>query len=188
MNSSQPHMIMACGLTGTGKSTILNEIAKQKGITILTSDKMRKELAGISPDEHRYVAFDSDIYSKEFTEKTYLHLIDEGKKVLLSGQSVILDACFPKKWQRDSAKSAAEDVNAKFLCVEFTCPEDVVKVRLAERYDSKEGVSDGRWEIYIGQKEGFEKVDEFDPEYHMVVDTSEPKEKIIKIIIERLDA
>jgi predicted kinase len=188
MNSSTPHMIIACGLTGTGKSTILSQIAKQRNITILTSDRMRKELAGISPDEHRYVAFDSDIYSKEFTEKTYLYMIEEGKKILESGKSVILDACFPKKWQRESAKSAAQGAKARFLCVEFTCPEDEVKRRLAERYDSKEGVSDGRWEIYIGQKERWENVDEFDSEHHLVVDTSEPKEKIIKKIIDRLDA
>jgi predicted kinase len=179
-------MIIACGLTGTGKSTILNEVARQKRITILTSDRMRKELAGISQDEHRYVAFDSDIYSKEFTEKTYLYMIEEAKKVLQSGKSVILDACFPKKWQRESAQSTADKVNAKFLCVEFTCPEDEVKKRLAERYDSKEGVSDGRWEIYVRQKESFEKVDEFGPENHLVVDTSEPKDKIIKKIMDRL--
>ncbi len=187
MSSSQPYMIIACGLTGTGKSTILNEVSNKTGITILTSDKMRKELAGISPDEHRYVAFDSDIYSSEFTKKTYLYMIDEGKKILQKGESVILDACFPRKWQREKAKEAAKEARIKFLCIEFTCPEDEVKKRLAERFDSKEGISDGRWEIYLGQKRSFEDVDEFISEEHLVVDTSEPKKKIIKEIMDRLD-
>ncbi|UCE73173.1 MAG: AAA family ATPase [Methanomassiliicoccales archaeon] len=185
---STPFLIIACGLTGTGKSTILNEVAKEKDILILTSDMIRKELAGISPAEHRYVEFDSGIYSEEFTKKTYIHMIEEGKKHILQGRSVILDACFPKKWQREKAKEGAKEVNAHFLCVQFTCPEEEVRERLEKRFESKEGVSDGRWEIYLSQKESFEDVDEFDSDSHMIVDTSLSKVDIIKKIMDRLKA
>jgi predicted kinase len=182
-NKTAPYLIITCGLTGTGKSTIINEVTKEIGFTILASDRVRKQLVGISPEEHRYEEFDQGIYSKELTEKTYLHMIEEGKILLLDGKSVVLDACFPKKWQRQKAFDAAKEVDAQFLCIEFICPEEVIKCRLAERFDSKEGVSDGRWEIYVAQKETFEEVDEFTPEFHLVVDTSEPKEESIKRIL-----
>jgi predicted kinase len=181
-----PFMIITCGLTGSGKSTIINEVVKEKGFTILASDRLRKQLVGISPEEHKYEEFDEGIYSKELTEKTYLHMIEEGKKLLLEGQSVVLDACFPKKWQRQKTFDAAKEANAQFLCIEFICPEEVVRKRLERRFDSKKGVSDGRWEIYVAQKETFEEVDEFTPEFHLVVDTSEPKEESIKRILGRL--
>lgn len=187
-NKPAPYLIITCGLTGTGKSTIMNEIAKDKGFMVLASDRIRKQLVGISPEEHRYEKFDEGIYSKEFTERTYLRMIEEGKKPLMQGKSVVLDACFPKKWQRQKAFESAKEAQAKFLCIEFTCPEEEAKRRLTKRFDSKEGISDGRWEIYLAQKESFEMVDEFSPEFHIVVDTSGSKEESVNIILKRLEA
>lgn len=185
-NMAAPFLIITCGLTGTGKSTIINEVAKERGFIILASDKIRKQLIGISPEEHRYEEFDKGIYSKELTEKTYLRMIEEGKKFLLNGRSVVLDACFPKKWQREKAYDAAKEVNAHFLCIEFICPEKLVRKRLQKRFDSKKGISDGRWEIYIAQKETFEKIDDFNSNFHLVIDTSKPIEDSKRKIIKRL--
>lgn len=187
-NKTEPYLIITCGLTGTGKSTIINDVAKEKGFTLLASDKIRKGLVGISPEEHRYEEFDKGIYSKDLTEKTYLRVIEEGKKIILEGKSVILDACFPKKWQRQKAFDAAKEVNAQFLCIEFICPEEVVKERLKKRFDLKEGVSDGRWEIYCAQKETFEKVDDLTSNFHLIIDSSKPIEEGKRKIIERLES
>ena len=98
-NNIKPKLIITCGLMGSGKSTVAKEIGKKKNITILTSDVIRKEIAGISSSEHRYEDFDQGIYSKEFSTKTYLELNVRAKKILLEGKSVILDACYGKKWQ-----------------------------------------------------------------------------------------
>lgn len=188
LNIKIPFLIITCGLTGTGKSTIIKEVAQRRGFTYLASDEIRKQLAGISPREHRYEKFDKGIYSKEFTKKTYLALIEEGKKQITQGKSAILDACFPKKWQRKKAEEGAKEVNAGFLCIEFICTEEEVKSRLEERFDTREGISDGRWEIYGSQKESFEVVDDFSLKHHLVIDTSEPVEDSVEKIIERLDS
>ncbi len=186
ITAKKPKLIITCGLTGTGKSTIMKEVADRIGIPLLASDVIRKKLAGIEPEEHRYVEFDSGIYSKEFSEKTYIQMIEEGKKVLINGESAILDACFPKRWQRMKALDAAKEVNADFLCIEFVCPEEEIKVRLMKRFESKKGVSDGRWEIYLSQKASFEEVNELPSETHLIIDTSKPKEESIERIVERL--
>ena len=193
MNQAAPDrsalfMIITCGLTGTGKSTIMNEIAGEKGFTVFASDRIRKGLVGISPEEHRYEEFDEGIYSKEFTKRTYLQMIEEGIKLLIQGKSVVLDACFPKRWQREKAFEAAKEMNAEFLCIEFICPEQEIKKRLTKRFESKEGISDGRWEIYLSQKASFEAVDEFSLEHHLVVDTSEPLQESINKIKKRLES
>lgn len=187
MNRASPYLIITCGLTGSGKSTIMNEVADKKEFTILTSDKIRKQLVGIQPKEHRYEKFDEGIYSEETTKRTYLHMIEEGKKLLLQGNSVVLDACFPKKWQRQKAFESAKEAKAGFLCIEFTCSEKEVRSRLTKRFDSKEGISDGRWEIYVAQKESFEEVNEFAPEFYFVVNTCGPKEESIKRILKWLE-
>lgn len=183
-----PWMIITCGLTGTGKSTIIKEIAKEKGFAVFASDAIRKQLVGIQPEEHRYEEFHEGIYSKEFTEKTYVQMIEEGKEHLKQGKSVVLDACFPKRWQRERAFESAKEANAKFLCIEFICPEQEVRKRLTKRFESKEGISDGRWEIYQSQKMSFEAVDELSLENHLVVDTSEPLHESINKIKRRLES
>jgi predicted kinase len=179
-------MIITCGLTGTGKSTIINAVAERTGFSVLTSDRVRKELVGIEPEEHRYEAFNAGIYSKESTDRTYAHMIEQGKKRLLSGESVILDACFPKSGQRGMARKAAREARAGFLCIEFTAPVDEVKNRLDTREADGGGVSDGRWEIYLGQKESFEAVDEFDDHEFLFIDTAEAVEESVRKIPRRL--
>ena len=184
----KPLMIITCGLTGTGKSTIINEVAERTGFAILTSDRIRKELVGIKPEEHRYEAFDSGIYSKEFTEKTYIHMVEQGKRMLEQGKSVILDACFPKTQQRKMTQRAAEEAGALFLCIEFTAPEDEIKHRLNARLEGGEGISNGRWEIYLGQKESFEDIDEFKGEEYLLINTAEAKEDCVQKILDRLES
>jgi predicted kinase len=184
----KPVIIITCGLTGTGKSTIINEVAERTGFTVLTSDRMRKELVGIRPEEHRYEAFDSGIYSKEFTERTYSHMIEQGKKKLMEGESVILDACFPKTQQREMARRAGEEAGAGFLCIEFTAPEDEIRHRLDARVESGGGISDGRWEIYLGQKESYEDIDEFNNEEYLIINTVGPKEDSVQKILDKLES
>jgi len=184
----KPVMIITCGLTGTGKSTIINAVAERTGFPVLTSDRIRKELVGIKPEERRYEAFDSGIYSKEFTQKTYSTMVEKGKERLMQGESVILDACFSKEEQRRMARKAAEEAGAGFLCVEFTAPEDEVKNRLDRRVENGGGVSDGRWEIYLGQKDSFERIDEFDDGEYLLIDTAEAKEKCVRKILDELES
>ncbi len=183
----KPVMLITCGLTGTGKSTIINKVAEKTGFPVLTSDRIRKQLVGIRPEEHRYETFDSGIYSKEFTEKTYIHMIEQGKEKLMEGESVILDACFPKTWQRERARRAAAEANARFLCIEFTAPEEEVRHRLDARVENGGGISDGRWEIYLGQKESFEEIDEFEAEEYILIDTSEAKDDCVQKIWEKME-
>jgi predicted kinase len=183
----KPVMIITCGLTGTGKSTIINEVAEKADITVLTSDRIRKELVGIKPEEHRYEAFDAGIYSKEFTEKTYVHMIEQGKRVLEQGKSVILDACFPKSQQREMAHKAAAEAGAGFLCIEVTAPEDEIKNRLDARLKDGGGVSDGRWEIYLSQKNSFEDINEFVDDEYLLIDTAGNNKDCVQKILDKLD-
>lgn len=184
----KPVMIITCGLTGTGKSTIINEVGEKTGLTVLTSDRIRKELVGIKPEEHRYEAFDSGIYSKEFTEKTYIHMIEQGKSMLEEGKSVILDACFPKSQQRTMARRAAEEAGAGFLCIEVTAPEDEIKHRLDTRVEDGGGISDGRWEIYLGQKKNFEDIEEFEDDEYLLIDTAGNSKDCVQKILDKLES
>jgi len=186
MRVKMPVLIIVCGYVGSGKSTVARELSRLTGFEVISSDVVRKMLAGIPVSEHRYEDFSRGIYSPVYTEKTYSRLIEEGKKRLKEGKSVILDATFSKKWQRRAAREAALGEGAKFLCVETVCPDDIIKKRLINRVRKGESVSDGRWEIFQRHKESFENIDEFSPDEYVIVKTDSKLKYELDKIMERI--
>lgn len=180
-----PILVVVCGIIATGKSTVGKEISGATGIELIRSDWVRKELAGMSPEEHAYEPYGQGIYSKEFSKKTYEEMMNRARDRLSKGSSVILDATFSKKWQREAAKKAAIEEGANFLCIETVTPDEVIKERAEQRTESGESISDGRLELLPQIRENFEKIDELDEDEYIVIDTSnedEGKEKINKIL------
>ena len=119
---------------------------------------------------HQFEVYRQGIYSKDFTDKTYTALIDEGREILTAGSSCILDATFSKKKHRNQAADLAKELNLPFFIVECICPENIIKKRLEKRLKGK-SVSDARWELFYDQKKEFEPI-ENDEGTHIIVDTS----------------
>lgn len=178
-------LLIVAGLVGTGKTTVAQALARSFGLTVISSDIVRKELAGIPPTERRFEPISSGIYSEEFTTKTYQEMSARAEKLLQQGESVIMDASFKRRQHRLEAKKLAEDVDADFAVLECVLDEPTVKNRLEQRV--KEGsVSDGRWEVYLAQKDEFEKIDEIPPQQHIVLDTAQQMSNIVTIVARRL--
>jgi aminoglycoside phosphotransferase family enzyme len=155
----QPTLIIMAGLVGTGKSVVAASLGEATGATVVRSDEARKKLAGILPGEHRYEDYEKGIYSEEFTNKTYNELLKEASEVLGEGRSIILDASYKSRAERERATAQAREKGARFFIVECVCEEEVVRARLKKRMGEKE-VSDGRWETYERQKKEFEEITE----------------------------
>lgn len=180
-----PILIVVCGIIATGKSTVSKKVSGAIGIELIRSDRVRKELAGMSPEEHAYEPYGQGIYSPEFSKKTYEEMMARAKDRLSKGSSVILDATFSKKWQREAAKEVAVNAGARFLCIETVAPEEVIRERSQQRTESGESISDGRLELLPQIKENFENIEELEEEEYVVIDTSkeeEEKEKMNKIL------
>jgi predicted kinase len=151
---------MIGGLMGTGKSTLAQHIAEETGFTVLNSDVIRKTLAGISLEEHRYEEFDAGIYSAGYSTRTYAELLRQARLQLQAGNSVILDASFGKRKERAKVRDLAARNNARFLAVECILSQEEARQRLQRRMEQK-SVSDGRWELFMKQKEDFDTITEF---------------------------
>jgi aminoglycoside phosphotransferase family enzyme/predicted kinase len=181
---AKPKLIITCGLPGTGKSTVAENLAETKRWAIVSSDAVRKELAGIPVSQHEYVPFGKGVYSSDFTKKTYRRMNQIAEDLLRKGKSVILDACFGKRAERGETYALAKAMKAEFTCIETVCDEDQIKRRLTARMDEKRAISDARWEIFPQQKSAFEKVDEFEKKEHMVVDTSTTKAESMRKVMD----
>ncbi len=163
----RPSMVIVCGLSGTGKSFVSGLLSGYTGFVHLSSDVVRKRLAGLRPEEHRFEPFGKGIYSEDFTIRTYGALIEEADGLLEAGRSVILDATFSKKRFLEDAKRVAVSKGAEFHVVLCTSDDETVRRRLLKRRET-ETVSDALWNIYLKQKELFEPVEE----PHLTLDTS----------------
>lgn len=86
------------GLSGSGKSTVAQTLARQIGAVHMRSDAVRKHLAGIALEDQGSDA----VYSPEMTQKTYDRLLQLGTTLAAQGYPVILDA----KYDRQSLRQA----------------------------------------------------------------------------------
>ncbi len=181
----KPMLLILGGLVGTGKSTVAQKLNRSLGFSVVSSDIVRKELAGIPLTKHQFDDYDSGIYSEQFTINTYNEMFNKARRLLARGQSVILDASFKKKPFRLQAKKLADEAKADFIVIECTLDEASIKSRLQQRLKGS-SISDGRWEIFHSQKQDFDKITEFPAQSHIILDTSQPLSNIVETIIERI--
>ncbi|MFI8438254.1 AAA family ATPase [Streptomyces sp. NPDC079020] len=121
------------GLPGSGKSTLSGALADRLGITLLSSDRLRKELAGIPVDRPAAAPYGEGLYSPEWTARTYATLLDRASALLSCGESVVLDATWSHEEQREAARRTAESTSANLVALHCQVPDDVSASRLGTR-------------------------------------------------------
>ncbi len=153
-----PRLILTSGLTGTGKSTLARALGDVLPATVIDSDTTRKEIAGLPPTSRQHDAYGTGLYSPKISAQTYATLLERAAVMMARGQTVILDATYIRQEDRLNARDLARERNATFLILDCQAPEPVIRARLAGREEDLERVSDGRWEIYLAQKEEAEPI------------------------------
>jgi aminoglycoside phosphotransferase family enzyme/predicted kinase len=170
LQKNKPLLILIAGLSGTGKSTVARKIAVDYHTTLINTDIVRKEAARIDPYERHHDQYITGLYDPKKIDETYEQVMQRASMFLKKGDNVVLDATFQKKKYREMAHHIAGKHHATMVIVQCTCPDVVVKKRLADRL-KKKSVSDGRWEIYLVQKKTFEP---FTPDEHsLTMDASD---------------
>jgi len=126
-------LVLVGGPPGTGKSALAGAVADRLGCTVLSSDRIRKELAGFEPDQHVPADFGSGIYSQTWTERTYAGMVSRSVGLLALGESVVLDATWTSAQHRRSAATAAAGVAADLVQLCCSAPPQVTARRIASR-------------------------------------------------------
>ncbi len=182
-------LVVMCGLSGSGKSTEAKEIAKKLNATIISSDIVRKRLAGLDPKTKVLDEYRAGLYSAAMTQKTYDAMLSQARDLLMRGKSVILDATFQRRDERRAAIRLARETGAQFACVLTEASESATRNRLGARLAKGRDPSDARWEIYVRQKRRFQRPTELPPARLIAVDTSSPaKKQAQREAVERLRA
>ncbi len=133
-----------CGLPGVGKTTLAGELAIMLGATVLSTDKIRKEL------------IPKPTYSRRERGMIYDVLLLLAKYLHESGADCILDATFNKKRSRDEVKKVLRLSEKEIITIECVCPEETVLARLKQR---RGDYSDADFKVYKRMQKIFEPID-----------------------------
>ncbi len=177
----KPRALVVFGLSGTGKSTLARKLGRELGWPVVNSDRVRKEMAGLQPQERG----GEDLYSRDMSRKTYRTMIERAEELLAEGQSAIMDAVFGSHEERLAAMAMARRVDAEIHFLHCHCAEEVILDRLRARESKLDEVSDADIRVYLKQKEffNFAALDELDNP--VMVDTSEPAGRLAQELAER---
>jgi len=121
------------GMPGSGKSTLSGALADRLEAALLSSDRLRKELAGIPPERSAAAGYGEGLYTAEWTARTYAALLDRAAILLSAGESVVLDATWSTAEQRTAAQHVAELTSADLTALHCQVPGEVAAARLSTR-------------------------------------------------------
>jgi aminoglycoside phosphotransferase family enzyme/predicted kinase len=177
----RPVVIAVGGLTGAGKSTLAEGLARAGVGPVISSDATRKHLAGLAPTTRG----PASIYTAEFTEKTYAALAARAAQVVDSGRNVILDATFRTAAERARARELAAAHDCHFLFVEATCDLATMQARLRQRAQQP-SESDADEAVLSRMRTDYRPAEELRPEERFVAHTDRDQPTLIAAISSRL--
>ncbi|MBL6935573.1 MAG: AAA family ATPase [Alphaproteobacteria bacterium] len=132
-----PRLIAVGGLSGSGKSTLARNLAPGlapvPGAVILRSDVIRKRLMG--GDE--FSPLGPEAYTPEITSKVYGTIHERAATALAAGRSVIADAVYANRQEREALAAVAKTCGVPFAGLWLEAPVEVMTQRIEGRMESR---------------------------------------------------
>ena len=133
LEARRPHLVLMCGLSGSGKSWLAERLAPALEAVHLRSDVERKRLAGLGAQQRSESALGQGLYSAPLSAATYERLRQCASEALGGGLSVIIDATCQERQQRERLSSLGATCAAIVHVVYCRAPHEVLAARLAAR-------------------------------------------------------
>lgn len=158
--SERPLLLAAMGLPASGKTTLAAALARRMGLVHLSSDVVRKALAGLPPTARHRVPFGQGLYGPAMTRRTYAALRRAAGRWLRAGRSVVIDATFGDPRERAALRALAARTGARLVVLHCTADEAILKARLGQREQEPHAVSDARLALWPELRAAFTPPDE----------------------------
>jgi aminoglycoside phosphotransferase family enzyme/predicted kinase len=126
-------LVLIGGPPASGKTTLARGLAARTGWTVIRSDEVRKQLAGLEPTTSAVTDLDAGLYAPDWNWRTYDALLDTARARLAGGESVILDASWSDVTRRADALRLAQTTTATPTSLMLSVPDDLARTRARER-------------------------------------------------------
>jgi aminoglycoside phosphotransferase family enzyme/predicted kinase len=180
-----PSLTVLCGLPGTGKSTVAGTLAARIGAAYVSSDVVRKQLAGLDPRVRAEAADREGLYAPGMTERVYAELRRRADEHLAAGRAVVIDAMHGFAAERAAALAIAVGRGAPAVIAELRLDHDAALARIDGRADDPLRTSDATREVYETQRGRFEAVQASEGR-HLMLDASQRPAALAREIADEL--
>ncbi|MES9854719.1 MAG: AAA family ATPase [Candidatus Thiodiazotropha sp. L084R] len=174
-------LVITCGLSGSGKSTVSGQLSEQLMAIRLRSDVERKRLFSNTENSG------AKRYSDRATQITYAHLCGMARRLLQAGFSVTIDASCLMQWQRQIFTRMAESLQAPVLILECKVRDEILEQRILARNQQGVDASEADLDVLSWQKRRIESLTEKEQMHALTIDTeSFPPPGFLATVLQRL--
>lgn len=163
-------IVLMAGLPGSGKTTLMRELAMRVAVRVLSKDEIRH--AVFTPDEIEYSSQQDD-FCLELMLKTagYLLQRNPARLIFLDGRT------FSRRYQIDNVLAAAASLHQPWRILECVCSEETARRRLEQDMATGAHPAGNRnFELYFEVKSRFEMI----THPKTVIDTDQPLESCVE--------
>jgi len=137
LSASQPlQLCITHGLSGCGKTFLTDQFLQKEGqvpTLRLRADVERKRLFQLDSHAHTASGIGTGIYAAEAHSRVYAHLRDVAASLLSAGWSVLVDATFLKRADRDVFRDLAAQLGARFVILAPQATPEQLHARILAR-------------------------------------------------------
>ena len=182
-----PPVLVVCGPSASGKSVLAAELAARSGLPAISSDVVRKRLAGVEATARA----SAEVYDEAMNARTYAALGRAAAAAAATGGGAIVDATFRRRADREAFRAGLEEGAGtradspgtagaadppRAAYVELTAAPEVLRARAERRLRDAARVSDGTPELALAQLAEFAPLTEVPPgDHHLLRADREPE-------------
>jgi len=145
-----PSVVITHGVAGSGKSTRAQALV-DAGAVAVRSDVERKRLHGLPPDARTASNTGGGLYTAAISRATYDRLASLARTIVAAGYTVVVDATFLKRAQRDLLRGVAAERRVPFVIADCSAPAPVLRERVARRLSRGGDASEATLDVLAQQ-------------------------------------
>jgi aminoglycoside phosphotransferase family enzyme/predicted kinase len=172
--ASVPALIITHGLSGSGKTRLSQQLLESIDAIRVRSDVERKRLHGLAAAARSGSGIDSGIYTSDASQRTYARLAELAAVILCAGHSVIVDAAFLQRGERDRLHAVAQELHVPFGILDIQTPENTLRERLRQRARQKHEASEAGLAVLEHQLTRREPLSDNEQAIALIVDNGGP--------------
>ena len=172
---SRARLWITHGLSGSGKTFATQHLVEAIGAIRIRSDVERKRLFGLAPLERSTDRSDLNLYAPDATQRTYTQLAQLATRVVEAGFTVVVDATFLKRAQRDAFRHLAVQLNVPFAILELRAQAETLRRRVVQRSAQADDASEADLAVLHRQFAALEPLTAEEQASTLTIDTAAPQ-------------
>ena len=166
-----PLLVITHGLSGSGKTTVTDELVSGLPAIRARSDLERKRLHGLAPTARSGSGLGAGLYTAAESKRTYAALAEIADALLRNGQNALIDAAFLERGDRWEFRQVAAANAARFAILECAASPAELRRRIQARSRRGRDASEADLAVLERQLSTADALDGAERRHAVTVDT-----------------